>query len=128
MVSDQVETGYVPVGGTRLYYERKGSGSPVVLIHSGFLDRRMWDPQFEGYSANYSVVRYDIRGHGRSAPGETTYVDADDVRSVFDHLGIADAFVVGISNGARTACGFAAGAPRLVRGLVLVGGGLDRTT
>lgn len=122
-MSDWIETGYVPVPGSKLYYERKGSGTPVVLIHSGFLDRRMWDPQFDSYSTDYSVVRYDIRGHGRSPPGEATYVDADDLRSLFDHLGLRDSFVVGVSNGARTACGFAAGAPERVRGLVLVGGG-----
>jgi pimeloyl-ACP methyl ester carboxylesterase len=121
-VSDQVETGYAPVAGSKLYYERKGSGTPVVLIHSGFLDRRQWDPQFESYSSQFSVIRYDIRGHGRSPPGAIPYVDADDLRALFDHLGLAHAFVIGNSNGARTASGFAAGSPDRVRGLVLVGG------
>jgi pimeloyl-ACP methyl ester carboxylesterase len=106
-----------------LFYERKGSGPPVVFVHSGFLDRRMWDPQFDRYSRQYSVVRYDIRGHGRSPLSEMPYVDAEDLRVVFDHVGIADAFLVGNSNGARIACGFAAAAPERVRGLVLIGGG-----
>jgi pimeloyl-ACP methyl ester carboxylesterase len=118
-----LETGFAPVSGSQLYYERKGIGTPVVLVHSGFLDRRMWDPQFESYAKQYSVVRYDIRGHGRSPAGETAYVDAEDLRSLLDHLKIADAFVVGNSNGARTVCGLAAGSPERVRGLVLIGGG-----
>jgi 3-oxoadipate enol-lactonase len=121
-VPDNVETGYVPVAGSKLYYERKGSGPAVVLIHSGFLDSRMWDPQFDSFSAKYSVIRYDIRGHGRSPGGSTPYVDAEDALALLDHLGVADAFVIGISNGARTACGLAAGAPDRVRGLVLAGG------
>jgi 3-oxoadipate enol-lactonase len=121
-VSDQVETGYVPVPGSKLYYERKGSGAPIVFIHSGFLDHRMWDPQFDTYAAKYSVIRYDIRGHGRSPAGETPYVDAEDVLALFNHLRLADAFVIGNSNGARIACGFAAGAPERVRGLILAGG------
>jgi pimeloyl-ACP methyl ester carboxylesterase len=122
-VSDAPESGYAPVAGGRLFYERKGRGVPLVLIHSGFLDRRMWDPQFASYSSRYTVIRYDIRGHGRSSRVESTYVDADDLRALFDHLGLEDAFVIGDSNGARIACGFAAGAPERVRGLVLVGGG-----
>jgi 3-oxoadipate enol-lactonase len=121
-VSGTLETGGVSVPDGNLYYERQGQGVPVVLVHSGFLDRRMWDPQFASYSARFSVVRYDIRGHGNSSKPLTPYVDADDLRAVLDRLGIDSAFVVGDSNGARIAAGLAAGAPQRVRGLVLVGG------
>lgn len=121
-MSDQVETGFVTVPGSQLYYERKGSGVPVVLLHSGFLDRRQWDPQFETYSGRYSVVRYDQRGHGRSPIGEVQYTDADDLRMLFDYLRLPSACVVGVSNGGRTACAFAAAAPERVRGLVVSGG------
>ena len=117
-----IETGAVPVPGGSLYYERQGHGVPVVLVHSGFLDRRMWDPQFASYSERFTVVRYDIRGHGNSSKPGTPYVDADDLRAVLDHLGLAEAFVLGDSNGARIAAGLAAGAPERVRGLVMVGG------
>jgi hypothetical protein len=40
-----MDRGYVAMGGTRLYYEAAGSGYPVVLIHPGFADRRIWDRQ-----------------------------------------------------------------------------------
>jgi 3-oxoadipate enol-lactonase len=122
-MTGKVETGFVPVSGGKLYYERTGEGPALVLIHSGFLDRRMWDPQFENYSTQYSVLRYDLRGHGRSPAGEAPYTDAEDLRMLMDHLGMPNAFLIGNSNGARVACGFAAGAPERVRGLVLVGGG-----
>jgi|HubBroStandDraft_3_1064219.scaffolds.fasta_scaffold143713_2 3-oxoadipate enol-lactonase len=122
-MSGRVESGYAPVAGGRLYYERKGEGPDLVLLHSGFLDRRMWDPQFELYANQYSVLRYDLRGHGLSPKGEAPYVDAEDLRTLLDHLGIDRTFLVGNSNGARVASGFAAGAPERVRGLVLVGGG-----
>ncbi|MCI4361018.1 MAG: alpha/beta fold hydrolase [Thermoplasmata archaeon] len=118
-----VETGYLPASDGKLYYERKGDGFPLVLVHSGFLDRRMWDPQFESFSPQYSVIRYDVRGYGRSQSGSGPYVDADDLGALFDHLGLSEAFVVGNSNGARIAAAFAAGSPEQVRGLVLVGGG-----
>ncbi len=115
-------SGYIPVPGGKLYYERKGFGTPVVLVHSGFLDRRQWDPQFDSYSAQNSVIRYDIRGHGRSPPVQSRYVDAEDILALFNHLGLNNAFVIGISNGARIESGLAAGAPDRVRGLILVGG------
>ncbi|HZU68890.1 MAG TPA: hypothetical protein VFA09_16565 [Ktedonobacteraceae bacterium] len=41
--SFQPEVGTVPVNGTKLYYEALGEGHPLVLIHGGFMDRRMWD-------------------------------------------------------------------------------------
>src|SRR5271170_4249215 len=122
MVKGTIETGLVPVAGGNLYYERQGHGVPVVLVHSGFLDRRMWDPQFATYSDRFLVVRYDLRGHGNSSKPVTPYLDFEDLLAVLDHLGLGDVFVVGESDGARIAAGLAAGAPARVRGLVLVGG------
>jgi pimeloyl-ACP methyl ester carboxylesterase len=121
-VNETIETGWVPVPDGKLYYERQGRGAPVVLIHSGFLDRRMWDPQFASFPAQFATVRYDLRGHGNSTKPSTPYVDAEDLATVLDHLHLADAFLLGDSNGARVAAGLAAGAPDRVRGLVLVGG------
>jgi 3-oxoadipate enol-lactonase len=120
-VSAPAETGFAEVPGAKLYFERRGQGFPVVLAHAGYLDRRMWDPQFASYSARYTVVRYDLRGHGRSSRVDGPYVDAEDLRALFDRLGLASAFLIGDSNGGRAAAGFAAGFPDRVRGLVLVG-------
>ena len=55
------------VNETRLYYEVQGKGRPVVLIHGGLLDSRMWDDQVPVLGGKYQVVRYDVRGFGRSA-------------------------------------------------------------
>jgi pimeloyl-ACP methyl ester carboxylesterase len=62
----RVESGTLPVAGGGLYYEVAGSGDPVVLIHGGFGDRRMWDDQFDVLARDYRVLRYDHRGFGRS--------------------------------------------------------------
>ena len=57
----QTQSGIADVNGTRLYFERAGSGAPVVLLHGGNLDSRMWDDQFVPLSRAFTVVRYDIR-------------------------------------------------------------------
>jgi 3-oxoadipate enol-lactonase len=115
--------GLVPVPGGQLYYEQAGEGPALLLIHSGFLDRRMWDPQFADYARTHSVIRYDLRGFGRSSHPEGNYIDAEDVQQLLDHLNVRHASVIGNSAGARVACDFAAGFPERVSALVLVAGG-----
>jgi pimeloyl-ACP methyl ester carboxylesterase len=69
----EVDSGHAEVNGTRLYYEIAGAGHPLVLIHGYTLDNRMWEDQFEVFSKQYKVLRYDLRGFGKSAhpsPGE----------------------------------------------------------
>ena len=65
-MSGKTEKDYVLVNGTRIYYELKGSGEPVVLIHGGFGDLRYWDGQFDVLAGQFRVLRYDIRGFGKS--------------------------------------------------------------
>ena len=64
----EVETAYADLNGTRLYYELAGAGDALVLVHGFGLDRRMWDSQFTAFAEQWRVVRYDLRGFGRSAP------------------------------------------------------------
>ena len=51
---------------TKLHYHRSGDGPPLVLIHGGFLDHRMWSDTHVALSANYDVISYDVRGAGES--------------------------------------------------------------
>jgi hypothetical protein len=62
----KIETGFAEVNGTRLYYEVAGTGDPIVLIHGNFGDRRYYDGQFEALARLHRVLRYDIRGYGKS--------------------------------------------------------------
>jgi 3-oxoadipate enol-lactonase len=59
-------SGLAEVNGASLYYEIVGAGEPVILLHAGIADRRMWDRQLEALAEHYHVVRYDRRGFGRS--------------------------------------------------------------
>ncbi len=118
-----MDSGLVPVKGGTIYYETQGQGPPLVLIHAGFLDRRMWDPQFIHFSKNYKVIRYDVRGFGKSSKAEDKYSDIEDLRSLLQHLKVDKAHIVGVSNGGRIAIDFTTNNPEKVDRLVLVGSG-----
>ena len=62
-----VTDGVVKVNGAEIHYDEQGAGQPVVLVHAGVCDRRMWDPHMAVLAAQYRVVRYDARGYGQTA-------------------------------------------------------------
>ena len=53
-------SGFVEVDEGQIYFESLGSGSAVVLIHAGGMNRRMWDDQFSAFASGYRVIRYAI--------------------------------------------------------------------
>jgi len=120
-----VETGCAEVDGGRLYYEASGKGPALVLIHAGFLDGRMWDTQFQLFSENYKVIRYDVRGFGKSDVARTKFSDYKDLHGILDLLGVKTASLVGVSNGGRIASDFAVEYPSMVDHLVLVSPGMS---
>jgi pimeloyl-ACP methyl ester carboxylesterase len=99
--SKTIDSGYAQVNNTRLYYEIAGKGEPLVLIHGSFGDRRFWDLQFTELSKKYKVLRYDIRGYGKSAlpKSDELYRDVDDLKALMDFLGISKAHICGLSLG-----------------------------
>jgi len=123
--ASRVDTGALPVGRGELYYEIAGSGEPVVLIHGGFGDRRMWDDQFEVLARDYRVLRYDHRGFGRSPAPDTTYSPIRDLIRLLDRAEIDRAHIVGNSLGGALAITFAILHPERVRSLTVVASGAD---
>lgn len=119
--SVQPEAGTAEVNGTQLYYEILGEGHPLVLIHGGYMDRRMWDDQFRVFAEHYRVVRYDIRGFGRSALPPVPYADRQDLYALLKHVGIEKAYVLGLSMGGGIAMDFTLEYPDMVDALILVG-------
>ena len=100
--SENVRTGYVKVDdATQLYYEIEGSGEPVVLLHGHSFDHQMWDKQTQALAKKYQVIRYDLRGYGRSGmPKEgKEFLHSTDLLKVLDALAIKKAHVVGLSLG-----------------------------
>jgi 3-oxoadipate enol-lactonase len=115
--------GFAEVGGTRLWYEVAGDGPPVVLIHSGLSDARQWDEQIAVFAQRYTVLRYDQRGYGRSDPPSGPYSPPSDGSLLLDAVGIREAALVGVSQGAGIALAVAVDHPELVSALVLTAPG-----
>jgi len=116
------ESGYAEVNGTRLYYETAGAGHPIVLIHGYTLDSRMWDDQFDKLSQKYRVIRYDLRGFGKSAypsPGQK-YCHTEDLKALLDYLKISKAYVMGLSMGGGIAVEFTLEHPDVAQALIPV--------
>jgi 3-oxoadipate enol-lactonase len=108
-----------------LYWEARGEGEPLVFMHAFSLDGRMWDPQITAFEKDFQVIRYDLRGHGRSAAPEDPYTGFDDLRALLDELGIERATLVGLSAGSEIAVNFAIQYPDRIAGLVLAAPGLS---
>jgi pimeloyl-ACP methyl ester carboxylesterase len=120
------KNGRLQVEGGEIYFESAGEGDSIVLLHGFGLDARMWEPQFDAFAPSHRVVRYDLRGFGRSsAPPPSPYSHEDDLKALLAHLEISRAHVVGLSMGGRMALRFAAAYPNAVRSLVLADPALD---
>lgn len=118
--------GTAHVNGTSIYYEQKGRGFPIVLISGGgILDRRGWDQQFDLFSKHYRVIRYDVRGIGKSARPEGPFSHNKDLYELLTFLKVERAHVVGLSVGAAIAIDFAIEYPEVVDRLILGAPGLS---
>ncbi|MCI4340562.1 MAG: alpha/beta hydrolase [Thermoplasmata archaeon] len=106
-----------------LFYEARGAaGDPMVLVHGSWVDHRTWNLVATKLAESFSLVVYDRRGHGRSAPRSGPYRIEDDVADLEELLTRLDhypAHVVGLSLGGSIAARSAASRPDLFRSLVV---------
>jgi pimeloyl-ACP methyl ester carboxylesterase len=109
---------------TDLWYDDTGSGPPVVLLHEGVVDSRIWDPVVPLLSDRYRVIRYDQRGFGQSPRPDGPYSVVDDLVSVLDAAEVEHATPVACSRGGGIALTAAVEQPERVSALVLLGSGL----
>ncbi|MGW4892768.1 alpha/beta fold hydrolase [Kitasatospora sp. NPDC004240] len=103
-----------------LSYVVTGDGPPVVLVHAGVADHHMWDAVVPDLAERHTVIRYDLRGFGESAPPSGPYSEADDLRRLLDHLGHDRVRLVGASWGGRVALDFTLSHPDRVHSLALL--------
>ena len=117
----EMRQGYAAVNGTRLYFQVTGTGHPIIFLHGFAGDSRLFDDQFEAFSQHCQVIRYDLRGFGKSAlPTSEPYCHYDDLQALLRYLGIAHVDLVGQSIGGAIAIDFALVHPAMSRTLVLL--------
>lgn len=119
----------IPVPGGSLHAVAEGDGPPIVLLHAGIVDSRVWAPFVPLLiGAGYSTIRYDARAYGSSTTDDVEFSHADDLLAVLDGFGIDRAALVGNSRGGMTALDAAVTNPQRVAALVQLAsgiGGLD---
>lgn len=116
----KTQAGYAGVAGARFYYEIAGEGAPLVLVHAGITDSRMWDEQFYAFAEHYRVLRYDRRGFGRTEMTPGPFSHHLDLYELLKFLGIEGAILIGCSQGGKTVLDLALEHGETARGLVLV--------
>lgn len=113
----------IDVNGIHLAYERRGRGTPMVLLHGFPLDHHLWDDIAPLLEDNFDLILPDLRGFGESTTVDLFYAMEDfasDVAGLLDYLGIPKATIVGHSMGGYIALAFARLYPERVSGLGLV--------
>ncbi|MGX1546864.1 alpha/beta fold hydrolase [Streptomyces adustus] len=104
-----------------LAYREAGTGDLVVLLHSGFVDHRVFDAVVPALASAHRVVAADVRGHGASANASKPFRWADDLAELLRHLDSGPAALVGVSMGGVVVTDMLLEHPELVRGAVVAG-------
>ena len=91
----QTNHGYLNLGDGQIHYDTAGDGFPLLLSHAAFLDRRMFDDLWEPLAAEFRLVRYDMRGFGKSSPVNKPVSRRADLQQLLNHLGITRCHLVG---------------------------------
>ncbi|MCI4319523.1 MAG: alpha/beta hydrolase [Thermoplasmata archaeon] len=120
---DPVVTGTLEVPGGKLSYDIEGQGRPIVLLHEGIVDRRMWNREFSRLAREYRVVRYDFRGYGSSPPATSGFSPVRDLTAILDYLKLTEPVIVGPSMGGKLALDLTLAYPNRAAALLLVAPG-----
>ena len=124
MSTSQTKTGFANISNAQIYYETAGSGTPFVMIHAGIADSRQWNNESADFAQTYQVVRYDMRGYGKSEPVDGDFSHLSDLISLLDTLELHKPLVImGCSMGGGLAMDFALTQPSRVKALIMVDSG-----
>ena len=106
-------------------YRETGAGYPLILTH-GFVDTKdLWEPQLAAFQDRYRLIAWDLRGHGESSvPDAPAAYRLDrvmsDLETIYDHFGLNEAVLVGLSLGGYLSLEFFRRHPKRVRALILL--------
>lgn len=108
------------MSGAHIHYEVAGEGHPLVLVHAGIEDSRMWNDQFAAFAARYRVLRYDMRGFGQTEMVRGEFSHVDNLIGLLRTVGIERAYLLGCSKGGTRIIDLAVQHPQIVAALILV--------
>jgi pimeloyl-ACP methyl ester carboxylesterase len=112
----------IDIGGATIEGVEQGDGLPIVFLHAGVCDKRMWTEQMRAAAdAGWHAIAYDRRGYGETISTDEPFSHLDDLEALLDALDIHAALFVGCSMGGGLAIDFALAHPGRVLGLVLIG-------
>lgn len=115
------DTFEIEFDGATFHGETAGFGLPVVFLHAGVADRRMWQETMrEAAAAGYHVMAYDRRGFGETTTDDVEFSHVIDLEAVLDRLGMNAVVLVGCSMGGALAVDFTLEYPARAVALVLV--------
>ena len=120
-----VTAGIAEVNETKLHYEVMGEGHPLVLLHAGPADSRMWDDQFKVFAEHYKVIRYDLRGSGKSEIPKKRWSHVEDLHRLLRFLHVDKVYLLGLSRGGWISADFTLEHPEMVDALILASSNLD---
>jgi pimeloyl-ACP methyl ester carboxylesterase len=124
MSETRIETGFAEINHARIYYEVAGNGQPFVMIHAGVADSRQWNNEFASFSSHFRVLRYDLRGYGKSEPVDGEFSHLQDLTALLDHLRLDHPLILmGCSMGGGLAMNFALTNPGRAKALIMVDSG-----
>jgi pimeloyl-ACP methyl ester carboxylesterase len=116
------QDGYVAANGVNYYYQLRGSGEPLLLLHGGLGQIEMFGPVLTTLAENRMIIAVDLHGHGRTSLGQRpiSHVDmGDDLAVILSELGYDQVDVFGYSMGGAVALRFAIQHGEMVRRLVV---------
>ncbi|HEY2120860.1 MAG TPA: alpha/beta fold hydrolase [Candidatus Acidoferrum sp.] len=123
MTSTQSPGQVVSLNGIQLYFEIRGTGEPLLLLHGFSGSSQDWLPSLPAWGQQCQLIIPDLRGHGRSSILSKPFRHdeaAKDTFELLDHLGIHACKGVGISGGGNVLLHMATKQPGLVKAMVLV--------
>jgi pimeloyl-ACP methyl ester carboxylesterase len=113
----------ISLNGFQMYYEARGDGEPLLLLHGGLGTGNDWRHVFPSDPEGYRLIVPDLRGHGRSTNPAQVFTFrqcAHDVLALLEHLGVVRAKAIGLSLGAKTLLHLATAQPLRLDAMVLV--------
>jgi pimeloyl-ACP methyl ester carboxylesterase len=120
----------IDYNGHKVWYEESGQGEPLLFLHNGGNDHRIWDRQVAHFSRNYRVIAVDHLGHGNSdrpAVDYTLPLFSGEVAALVEQLSLAPVTLIGHCIGAAMSLDYTLSHPENVRRLVLFNVATEKT-